>query len=341
MKDPNEGFRVFMLAIAASMGYALWVSLAGAEAAVNAPDRQLDATYERTKSFGHLYVLDVYYLAVYRFPIRFDGLPASRPDGTLYLEGAQQPTGLAVDRTGHVFVADWKAWGVAKFAVGATGHRSPISTLAPKLCVPDYLKVDDPGRLYVHCNGDQTVRIFAKGARGNDPPLNVIPPYFQNEFVSDYTVSDAGTLYKLDYAGPVEVYKHPLRHPPQVDFFLKPQDGYEFNFYQVLALDQLTDHLYIEFYTRAESPWNKVNYAARALGEPRDPTPLDPLIFTGDCGSMQWNGVGGIVVSGQYLIVSCSSSGDVLAYRKDRFGRQHAVEKVISNIYPGEIAIGP
>lgn len=288
----------------------------------------------------HLYVLDLAYKAVFRFPLAQDGLPATQPDGVLYPQGAVYPEGLTVDKIGHVFVADPNGWGsaVAEFAAGATGPQQPISIL--NAYGPDRLNVDNAERLYVHLNGNQDIDIFAKGAHGNDAPISVVPPYYAS--AADYIIAKSGALYVLDPAGAVAVYDDPLSSPSQPSRLLWPDGGYEFQFYQTLALDEGTNRLFIQFYVQFSRYWNKVNYGVRPLSGTS--AAIDPLIFTGDCGSAGQSSVFGTVVVKKYLIMSCNNNGDVLVYRTDQFGRQRAPVEIVGqgSLYsPLEMAIGP
>lgn len=293
---------------------------------------------------SHLYVLDNANKAVYRFPLSQDGLPAIQPDGVLYPIGAVYPEGLAIDSAGNIFVADAHGWGgaVAEFAAGATGLQQPISILNLSADGPDRLYMDVADRLYVHFNANQDVAIFAKGAQGNDSPLSIVPPYQQLDYAIDFLVVKSGALYILNESGPVTAYDHPLRNPQHPTRFMWPDSGFEAFFDQSLAIDESTDRLYIQFAVRDSRNWNKINYGVRS------PTgtsaAVDPLIFTGDCGSAGKSSVFGTVIVGKYLIVSCASNSDVLVYRTDHFGRQRLPVEVVGQgklLDPLEIAVGP
>ncbi len=340
-----------------ALAAAVWPHAAGAASTVGAGRFGVARSVAPTSpSPGHLYVLEHAYKAVYRFPLAQDGLPATSPDGVLYLRGAVYPEGLAVDKVGHVFVADPNGWGcdyrgaclraggVAEFAAGATGQQSPISILRLSLGLPDRLNMDDAERLYVHYNGNQDIAIFAKGARGFDAPISVVPPYYQHELASDYVIAKSGALYIeiLGGPGPVAIYNHPLNNPSAPDQLLLPQGGFEFFWDQTLALDDATNRLYIQFEVLNSKYWNKVNYGVRPASGTSMAT--DPLIFTGDCGSAGNSNVGGTVIIKKYLIVSCNSNGDVLVYRTDQYGRQGAPIETVGQgtlASPWEMALGP
>jgi hypothetical protein len=291
-----------------------------------------------------LYVLEHAYKAVYRFPLAQDGLPATQPDGVMYPQGAVYPEGLAVDKVGHMFVADPNGWGgaVAEFAAGATGQQQPISILNLSTAGPDRLSIDGSQRLYVHYNANQDIAIFSKGAHGNDAPISVVVPYQFKYYSIDYLIAKSGSLYVLNQALAVVVYNHPLDSPTQPDRFMRADGGYEAFFNQTIALDEATDRLYLQFSVTDPRYWNKVNYGVRPLSGASAAT--DALIFTGDCGSTGQSSVFGTVIVKNYLIVSCNSNGDVLVYRTNQFGRQKAPVETVGqgSLYsPVEMAVGP
>jgi hypothetical protein len=293
----------------------------------------------KARGNGHLYVLDSYYKAVYRFPLAGDGLPATTSDGTLTLDGAIAPSGLAVDAAGHVFVADPNGWGgaVAEFPA-KMGSQQPISLLDLAPCKPDYLKMDAAERLYVHCNADQTIQIFAKASHGDAQAMSVIRPFKNPELASDYAIGSGSELYVLSYAGQVGVYGHPLQNPAAPDAFIAPSGGFEFEFGQTLAYDAVANSLYIEFGPRYGGHWYNVDYTERPV---QQRAAGEQWLLTSDCGNQQWAGVLGTVIEQSYLIESCAASGSVFVYRTGQFGKRRTVETVVRNIYPYEVAIGP
>ena len=290
----------------------------------------------------HLYVLDDYYKAVYRFPLAKDGMPAPQADGVLYPQGAITPSGLAVDRDGHVFVADSTANVIDEFAAGATGQQSPIATLNVGANQPNYLKFDASDRLFVHYGYDQSIAIFAKGAHGKSKPISIVPAYYSPQSSNDYVVTPDGSLLILMWAqggSRIAIYNHPIKHPSKPDAFMWPQGGYEFVFWQTMALDERANRLYVEFNPEASSKWGRVDFASRPL--PGSNGTPDDWLLTDQCGSSKWWGVGGSLVYQDYLFVSCSASGDVLVYDKRATGKQRAVATIAKGSYPWEIAVGP
>ena len=288
----------------------------------------------------HLYVLDGGN-AVYRFPLAQDGLPATQPDSALYPQGAHALTGLTVDRVGHVFVADRDKGTVSEFAAGATGPQQPISVLYPSEGGPDRLNIDDSGRLYVHLNASQDIAIYAKGAQGHDMPISVVPPYIFEEWVTDYVIAKSGTLYVLDSGRSVAFYFNPLNSPSQPDQLIK-RDGNFFNFSSTLAMDEITDRLYIQFEMGTPKYWEKVDYDVRPASSSSVPFTHVPWIFTGDCGQAV---VFGTRIIKNYLIVSCNySEGVVFVYLKNQFGRQRTPVETVGQgtlCCPWEMAVGP
>jgi len=286
----------------------------------------------------HLYVLDGG-TAVYRFPLAQDGLPAMQPDSALYPEGARDLTGLAVDRAGHVFVADGDKGTVSEFAAGATGQQQPISVLDLGGDGPDRLNIDNSERLYVHYGENQDIAIFAKGAHGNDAPISIVPPW-NTSFVTDYVIAIDGALFVTNYVRPVTVYDDPLQNPSLPSRFIWP-DGNFYAYKTTLALDDATDHLYIQLDPNPEKYWNKVSYDVRPLSGA--PSTWFPYIYTGACGEAF--SVNGTKIIKNYLIVSCNNNpGVVSVYRKSEFGRQRAPVEIVGQgtlCCPFEMAVGP
>jgi hypothetical protein len=329
-----------MIAVATFvLAAAVWPINAGAASTVVAGRFTVNRSIAQSSSPGHLYVLDDRQKAVYRYPLAQDGLPATQFDGVLYPQVASAVYGLAVDKVGHVFVADPDQGIIAEFAAGATGHQQPISILNVGAVSADRLKIDDAQRLYVHYGVNQDIAIFAKGAHGNDPPISVITPQGDP---TDYVVARNGALYVLNDTRPVAVYNSPLRNPSQPDRLIWP-DGNFYLFGTTLALDEATERLYIQFGPDGDY-WDKVDYDVRPPAPTGAPSVQKPWIFTGDCGSKNFVNVGGTVIIKNYLIVSCLNNADVLVYRTGQFGRQRAPVETVglgTLSSPWEMAVGP
>jgi len=328
-----------MTVLVLTLAVALWPQGSGAAATAG---HMLFAAFRpstRSQSMGHLYVLDGGN-AVYRFPLAQDGLPAMQPDSALFPEGEHAMTGLAVDRAGHVFVADRDQQTVSEFAAGATGQQLPISVLDLGGDFPDRLNIDSSERLYVHYGENQDIAIFAKGAHGNDAPISIVPLFPQAFFITDYVIAPGGALYALNWGGPVAVFDDPLNNPLQPNRLIRA-DGNFYIYLETLALDDATDHLYIEFDPNPAKYWNKVSYDVRPLSGAV--TPIGPWIFTGACGQADY--VNGTKIIKNYLVVSCNyNPGVVSVYRKDEFGRQQAPVEIVGQgtlCCPFELAVGP
>jgi hypothetical protein len=330
-----------MATAAFALAGVFWPLNAGADSSGGAVRFVADHSVARSSSLsGHLYVLDLS-KSVYRFPLAPDGLPAIQPDGVLYPVGAVGPKGLAVDKVGHVFLADPDQQTVSEFAAGATGQQKPISILNLSPDFPDRLNIDDSERLYVHLGTNQDIAIFAKGAHGHDAPISIESG---NRFATDYVIAKSGVLYVLNTAYAVGVYNKPLNNPSQPDWLIWPDGGYH-NFSDTLALDETTNRLYIQFDVCCAHYWDKVNYDVRPPSGAIVASAWQPWIYTGDCGPMNNYIVGGTVIIKNYLIVSCNySQGVVFVYRTDQFGRQRAPVETVGQgtlCCPYEMAVGP
>lgn len=341
----NKRFIQRITVAALTLVVAVWPSIACAspfESAVHTSSNR--AIARSSPASGHLFVLDLAYKAVYRFPLAQDGLPATQADGVFYPQGAVYPLGLTVDKVGHAFIADPNGWGgaVAEFAAGATGNQQPISILNLSTDGPDRLNIDDAERLYVHYNANQDIAIFEKGAQGNDAPISIVPPYQRKYYSIDYVIAKSGWLYVLNNALAIAVYHDPLGSPSQPNTLMRADGGYEAFFEESLALDEPTDRLYLQFSVTDSRYWNKVNYGVRPLSGTSVAT--DPMILTGDCGPAGQSSVFGTLIIKKYLVVSCNNNGDVLVYRADQFGRQRGPVETVGQgtlFSPMEIAVGP
>ncbi len=91
--------------------------------------------------------------------------------------GIGQPTGIALDGSGNIYVSDQKSptcgcAAILKFAKGATTPAT-ISGSATKLFAPTDVKVDSSGKIYVAdstSSGAGVIYVFAAGATGNVAP---------------------------------------------------------------------------------------------------------------------------------------------------------------------------
>lgn len=334
-------YRIAALATASlALAVACWPMSAGADS-IGDPGRSflVRTVAHSSPSHGHLYVL-YRENVVYRFPLAKDGLPSTKPDGELIPMGATDLYGLAVDKVGHVFVADANQGIVYEFAAGATGRQPPISILNLPGDYPDYLQMDDAGRLYVQYNANWDIAIFAKGAHGNDKPISIVPRY---GYAYDYVIAKSGAMYVLDHGGAVAVYYEPLFNPSHPDRLIWP-DGNFYAFSTTLAIDEATDRLYIQFDDCCQYYWTKVNYDVRPLSRSSVPSAQMPWIFTADCAPKGQNWVPSTVIIKDYLIVSCSTDADVFVYHANKFGRHGAPFEVVGDGIigtPWEMAVGP
>lgn len=87
-----------------------------------------------------------------------------------------QPSGLAMDSRGNVYVANYNN-SITVYAAGAEGNVAPIRTIAgdkTKLTGPGGLVVDSHDRLYVADNQSNTITIYSPNANGDVAPVRTI-----------------------------------------------------------------------------------------------------------------------------------------------------------------------
>jgi DNA-binding beta-propeller fold protein YncE len=90
--------------------------------------------------------------------------------------GLEDPTGLAVDAGGNIYVSDDNSY-INVFAAGAEGNVAPARTIKgarTKLSTPLGLSLDSSSNVYVANGGNNSVTVYASGANGNVAPMQVI-----------------------------------------------------------------------------------------------------------------------------------------------------------------------
>jgi sugar lactone lactonase YvrE len=91
--------------------------------------------------------------------------------------GLTNPSGVAVDSTGIIYVSDAGNASIRIFAAGSTGNVAPtrvISGALTLLQVPTDIKVDSTGKIYVADSGAGKIFVFAAGATGNVAPTTTL-----------------------------------------------------------------------------------------------------------------------------------------------------------------------
>jgi hypothetical protein len=128
--------------------------------------------------------------------------PARRIGGAA--ANLHSPSGIAVDSSGNLYVADSCqgyscAGDVQVFAAGSKGNVASIRRIAGSatgLASPEGIALDAAGNLYIANVSTNTITVYAAGASGNAPPLRTIRGA---ETLLDYpmglAVDGAGYLY--------------------------------------------------------------------------------------------------------------------------------------------------
>jgi hypothetical protein len=83
------------------------------------------------------------------------------------------PTGIALDTAGNIYVSDSGSKAVLVFAPTANGNVAPIRNISGSntgFVSPTDVKVDSSGLVYVADGGTGKIYIFASGATGNVAP---------------------------------------------------------------------------------------------------------------------------------------------------------------------------
>ncbi len=117
------------------------------------------------------------------------------------LTGLAFPTGIGLDASGNIYVANSGNASIEQFATTATGDVAPKKVIAGPLtglAVPAGLAVDASGNVYVTDvgPGNSSVSVFAPSATGNTAPTRVISgPLTTLNNPSDVKLDAAGNVY--------------------------------------------------------------------------------------------------------------------------------------------------
>jgi hypothetical protein len=292
----------------------------------------------------HLYVADDIDNQVVEFPIRADGLPSTKPDNVLHLNGGAY--GLAVDHAGDLFVSVFqdssRSGFVEIFPPGAKGSQKPERTLPFAANTdPFYLAVDDNQNLYVDLN-NFNINVYALAN-----PTSPIASFSIRYGILEMQLDRSGALY-VSEIGQIGVYLQPLvRQTP--DGLVLPQGGFEHTIFGSIAIDEVSSKLYFQTTPLIEQRWGEFDFAERALpgyvsnalGKP------DPMILSDACIGPGSKGLSyGAAISGRYFLAGCvayNTNAAVLVYDKDSFGRRPPVEAIGAGYVQSEadLVVGP
>ena len=126
---------------------------------------------------GHVYASNHYRNSITEYAPGANGNVAPIATLTGPATGVQQPTGIALDPAGHLWVDN--AAGISEYAAGANGNVAPIAAISgPQVSSSSVIAFDAAGHLFVNetrpgppSSFEYTVEEFAAGATGNAAPI--------------------------------------------------------------------------------------------------------------------------------------------------------------------------
>jgi 6-phosphogluconolactonase (cycloisomerase 2 family) len=90
---------------------------------------------------------------------------------------ARYPVDVLLDSSNNIYVTNYSANSVTKYAAGANGNVSPVLTLAGSNTMidePTGVSFDGAGRTFVTNEGSNSITIYPVGASGNTAPTAAI-----------------------------------------------------------------------------------------------------------------------------------------------------------------------
>lgn len=343
---PMAGLRRALQAAFLSSASAFAASCSGAD---NITGGSLTATAAKSEalrlgghSVRHLYAAQGFYgaSAVYRFPLKADGLPSKMPDGELKLN-FPFPGSIAIGPDGDLYVSSSgggsgcrkKSCFVDVFAPGASGDAKPIRVLyVPQ--TPVFLAVDQRGYLDVstHPGWQKPVtNVYRPGAKNDDAPIKETATPGLNALAAR-----RGIVYIQTNASGVGVEGVPEHSPKPPPVFYTYGYNYSSN---GVATD--ATRLYAQFFWPAGSLYELAT-AVYYIDQPGPP--VRTIVGTGCIVSRNGGALGyGLAIYKKYLFEGClnvgSGNGAVLVYDSTKSGPQAPITQV-----PGGgtgVAIGP
>jgi hypothetical protein len=287
----------------------------------------------------HLYVADDIDNQVVEFPIRADGLPSTKPDHVLKLNGPAY--GLALDCAGNLYASVEAPSNngniIQVFPPGAIGRQHPerIISFGPNT-FPEFLAIDKDRHLFVDL-ANTSINVYAL-----NNSMNLIATIPVPDYINDMIIGRSGALYvsELDQIG---VYLQPLIRQTS-DGLVLPQGGFEHAIVGSIAIDEVRGKLYFQTAPFIEQRWGEFDFAVRPLPGDYVSVRADPMILSDACVGPGQQAISyGAAVSGRYLLAGCDGNTAVFAFDKNAFGRRPPVEAIGAGYVQSEadLVVGP
>ena len=176
-----------------------------------------EARMVATVNLHGIYVIDGN--AVKIFPAGLAGSENPSPIATIAGPNTRldHPSGLAIDKTGNVYVANAANNSVTVYAANRVGDRAPIATITgtkTELQTPWSLALDEAGNIYVANtaggpNREGSITVYKDAPRGivnHTPLVTIAGPYTLLSSPRGVALDSKQRIYAVNHVGTITVY---------------------------------------------------------------------------------------------------------------------------------------